>query len=114
MYNASAEFKQKIKERERMFIYSGEIVTTEGTTYEIKGKNIRSGKITRAISGNKLEIGTVYASEFDCELWMDVDRYELYGGTITLNIQLVGAEDVIPMGIYTIAEINQSMDRLNI
>ena len=114
MYNASAEFKQKIKEQERMFIYSGEIVTTEGTTYEIKGKNIRSGKITRAISGNKLEIGTVYASEFDCELWMDVDRYELYGGTITLNIQLVGADDVIPMGIYTIAEINQSMDRLNI
>ena len=115
MYNASNDFKTKIKDSERMFIYSGSIVTTGGVTYSITGKNIRSGKITRSISGSdKLEIGTVYASEFDCELNLDVSRYELYGATITLSVKLDGVADVIPMGIYTIAEINQTMDRLNI
>lgn len=114
MYSASAEFQNLIKQKERTFIYSGSIVTTGGTTYPFDGSDIRSGKITRAICGDKLEIGTVYASEFDCELSLNVSRYELYGGTITLNIKLDGAADVIPMGIYTISEINQTMDRLQI
>lgn len=114
MYSASTEFRNLIKQKERTFIYSGSIVTTGSTTYTFDGSDIRSGKITRAICGDKLEIGTVYASEFDCELSLNVSRYELYGGTITLNIQLDGAADVIPMGIYTISEINQTMDRLQI
>lgn len=114
MYSASAEFQNLIKQKERTFIYSGSIVTTGGTTYSFNGSDIRSGKIIRSICGDKLEIGTVYASEFDCELSLNVSRYELYGGTITLNIQLDGAADEIPMGIYTISEINQTMDRLQI
>ena len=85
-----------------------------GTTYSFTGADIRSGKINRAISGNSLEIGTVYASELDIDLGLSVSRYELYGAEITLNIQLVGAADIIPMGIFTIAEINQSSDRLHI
>lgn len=114
MYNASATFKNLIKADERMFTYSGSIVTTGGVTYNFDGDDIRSGKITRSICGDKLEIGTVYASEFSCELSLNVSRYELYGGTITLNVKLEGAADVIPMGIYTISEINQTMDRLQI
>lgn len=115
MYNASATFQNLIKADERMFTYSGSIVTTGGDTYDFDGDDIRSGKITRSISGSeKLEIGTVYSNEFDCELKLDVSRYELYGATITLNIKIEGASDVIPMGLYTISEINQTMDRLNI
>lgn len=114
MYNASATFKNLIKADERMFTYSGSIVTTGGVTYNFDGDDIRSGKITRSICGDKLEIGTVYASEFSCELSLNVSRYELYGGTITLSVKLEGAADVIPMGIYTISEINQTMDRLQI
>lgn len=114
MYSTSATFKNLIKADERMFFYSGTIVTTAGVTYDFDGDDIRSGKITRAICEEKLEIGTVFASELDCELGLEVSRYELYGGTITLNIQLEGAEDVIPMGIFTIAEINQTVDRLKI
>jgi len=114
MYSTSADFQNKIKLSERMFIYSGSIVTVGGTTYSFTGADIRSGKINRAISGNSLEIGTVYASELDIDLGLSVSRYELYGAEITLNIQLVGAADIIPMGIFTIAEINQSSDRLHI
>ena len=114
MYSTSEEFNNLIKEPERLFYYSGEIVTVGGDTYAFDGSKLLSGTITRAISGNKLEIGTVYASEFKCELILDVSRYELYNGTITLNIELEGAEDVVPMGTYTISEINQTADKLTI
>ena len=114
MYNASATFNNLIKGSERLFIYSGSIETTAGDTYEFTGENIFSGKISRSISGQKLEIGTVYASELRIELALDVDRYELYNGVITLNIQLDGAPDVIPMGYYVISEVTQTTDRINI
>lgn len=113
MYNASADFKTKIKQHERMFEYSGSIVT-DNDTYDYVGGNIRSGKITRAISGDKLEVGTVYASELNIVLGLNISRYELYGAEIDLSIKLVGASDVIPMGKFSISEITQTQDRLNI
>ena len=114
MYNASADFNTKIKLTERMFSYSGSIVTVGGTTYSFAGSDIRSGRINRSISGDSLEIGTVYASELTIDLGLSINRYELYGAEITLDIQLDGALDVIPMGKFTIAEINQTADRLHI
>ena len=114
MYNASADFNTKIKLPERMFNYSGSIVTVGGTTYTFVGKNIRSGKIIRSIASDSLEIGTVYASELDIDLGLSISRYELYGAEITLDVQLDGALDVIPMGVFKIAEIAQSYDRLHI
>ena len=114
MYNASADFNTKIKLKERLFTYSGSIVTTGGTTYTYVGRDMRSGKIVRAISGQSLEIGTVYASEYDVDLGLSISRYELYNGTINLSIMLDGASDVIPMGIFTISEVTQTADRLHI
>lgn len=114
MYSASATFNTLIKEKERTFTYSGSIVTTGGTTYDFYGSDMRSGKLVRSIANNSIEVGSVYASEFDCELALSVSRYELYNGTITLNIKIEGASDVIPMGIFTISEINQTADRLQI
>lgn len=114
MYSASATFNTLIKAKERTFTYSGSIVTTGGTTYTFSGSDMRSGKLVRSIANDSIEIGSVYASEFDCELSLNVSRYELYNGTITLNIEIEGASDVIPMGIFTISEINQTADRLQI
>lgn len=114
MYSASATFNTLIKEKERTFTYSGSIVTTGGTTYDFDGSDMRSGKIVRSIAEKSIEIGSVYASEFDCELGLSISRYELYNGTITLKIKLEGATDEIPMGLFTISEINQTADRLKI
>lgn len=114
MYNASADFNTKIKLKERMFEYSGNITTVGEDTYTYDGGDIRSGKIVRSISEKSLEIGTVYASEYDVELGLSIDRYELYGAEIDLSIKLVGASDLIPMGIYTISEVTQTIDRLHI
>ena len=114
MYNASAEFNTLIKSSERMFHYSGSIKTVAGVVYPFTGENIFSGKITRSISGQKLEVGTVYASELRIEMNLEVDRYELYDGIITLDIQLEGADDLIPMGHYIINEVTQTSDKINI
>jgi hypothetical protein len=114
MYSASATFNTLIKAKERTFTYSGSIVTTGGTTYDFYGSDMRSGKLVRSIANNSIEVGSVYASELDCELALSISRYELYNGTITLNIEIEGASDVIPMGIFTISEISQTADRLRI
>jgi len=114
MYNASATFQNLIKADERMFTYSGSIVTTGGNTYDFDGDDIRSGKIARSICGDKLEVGTVYSSELNIDLMMSTSRYELYGGIIDLAIKLDGAADEIPMGKYIISEVNQSIDRIQI
>ena len=114
MYNASADFKNLIKADERLFDYYGSIVTTGNDTYDFTFDDIRSAKIVRSICTEKLEVGSVYASELDCDLMLSVSRYELYGGVITLNTELDGASDVIPMGYYNISEVNQSMDRVQI
>ena len=114
MYSASATFNNLIKQTERQFIYSGKIVTKGGTTYTYDGSKMRSGRIARSISGDSLEVGTVYSSEYDCELGLSISRYELYDGSIELSIELDGASDVIPMGKFTISEVTQTSDRLHI
>lgn len=113
MYSTSATFQTKIKEKIRQFKWSGTISTP--TPISLVDKNIISGEITRAIAGEKIEIGSVYSSQLTLELDLpSVSRYELYGCTITLNVQLVGASDVIPMGEYIITEALQSASKITI
>lgn len=113
MYNASADFKTKIKESIRQINWSGVINTP--TPISFSDDDIISGELTRAISGEKLEIGSVYASQLTLEVNLpNVSRYELYGCTMTLSCSLVGATDVIPMGTYIITEALQSASKISI
>lgn len=113
MYNASADFKTKIKESIRQINWSGVINTP--TPISFSDDDIISGELTRAISGEKLEIGSVYASQLTLEVNLpNVSRYELYGCTMTLSCSLVGATDVIPMGEFIITEALQSASKISI
>jgi hypothetical protein len=113
MYSTSATFKTKIKERIRQFRWSGTINTA--TPISFVDSNIISGELVRSISGESLEIGTVYASQLTMEVDLpNVSRYELYGVTMDLYCQLVGASDVIPMGIFTITEALQQASKITI
>lgn len=113
MYSTSATFKTKIKERIRQFRWSGTINTA--TPISFADSNIISGELVRSISGESLEIGTVYASQLTMEVDLpSVSRYELYGVTMDLYCQLVGASDVIPMGIFTITEALQQASKITI
>lgn len=113
MYNASADFKTKIKESIRQIDWSGVINTP--TPISFSDDDIISGELTRSISGEKLEIGSVYASQLTLEVNLpNVSRYELYGCTMTLSCSLVGATDVIPMGEFIITEALQSASKISI
>lgn len=113
MYSTSATFKTKIKEKIRQFRWSGTINTA--TPISFADSNIISGELVRSISGESLEIGTVYASQLTMEVDLpSVSRYELYGVTMNLYCQLVGASDVIPMGIFTITEALQQASKITI
>ena len=113
MYSASATYNTKIKEKIRKFYWSGVINTP--TPISFVDKDIISGQLIRSISGEKLEIGSVYASQLSLEVNLpNVSRYELYGCTMTLSCELDGATDVIPMGEFIITEALQSASKINI
>lgn len=121
MYSASADFLTKIKSNIRKITWSGTITTVGGSTYQfdddpstVKGKII-SGAITRSICSQSLNVGTAYASTLSLEIVLSgVSRYELYGGVVDISCSIDGALDVIPMGVFTISEANQTSDHINI
>ena len=113
MYSASASFLTAIKSNLRQLSWSGVINTP--TPISFSDDDIVSGSLTRAIAGESLEIGSVYASQLTMELILpSVSRYELYGCEITLSVSVAGAADVIPMGVFTITEANQTASHINI
>ena len=113
MYSTSAQFQTKIKEKIRRFHWSGTIQTP--TPISFSDDDIISGSIVRSISGEKLEIGSVYSSQLTLEVNLpSVSRYELYGCEISLSVQLDGASDVVPMGTYIITEANQTASTIYI
>lgn len=113
MYSTSVDFQTKIKESVRQFKWSGTINTATPINY--KNENILSGDIIRSISGDALEVGTVYASQLSLEMNLpSVSRYELYGVEMNVKCQLVGALDEIPMGVFTITEALQQKSKITI
>lgn len=113
MYSTSATYQTKIKEKIRQFTWSGTINTA--TPINFNNDNVLSGELVRSISGEALEVGTVYASQLTLEMDLpSVSRYELYGVEITLKCQLAGATDIIPMGTFTITEALQQASKITI
>lgn len=113
MYQVSANFITAIKKDVRKFHWSGSI--NFDTPMELDDDNFLSGKITRSISGKKLDIGTVYASQLTLDFVASgVSRYELYDKEITISVSIEGAEDEIPMGTYIITEASQTADHITI
>lgn len=113
MYSASADFQAKIKDAIRGIHWSGSISTP--TPISFNDSNVLSGNLLRSISGESLEVGSVYSSQLTIELDLpSVSRYELYGCEITLNCSVDGALDVIPMGTFTITEALQSVSKITI
>ena len=107
MYSASAAFLTAIKSNIRLLKWSGTIGLASPVTFA--NRDIVSGEIIRTISGESLEIGTVYSSQLSIELVLpSVSRYELYGCDISINCEIEGAADVIPMGTFTITEALQT------
>ena len=120
MYPVSEKFLSAIKENSRSFYYAGNILTNNGTEYHFGPEDIvkGSGNISRQVCGNsEIELGSVYAAELSISLFLDADRYTLFDGTLTLDFHLVledGEEEIIPMGVFEIAEANRKIKTIEI
>lgn len=113
MYSVSENFETAINAKVRTFHWSGSI--NFDTPMELDDDNFLTGKIVRSISGKKLDIGTVYASQLSLDFVASgISRYELYDKEITIYVSVEGASDVIPMGTYTITEATQTADHITI
>lgn len=112
MYPTSADFITAVKSNIRSFHWSGTINTP--TPISFSDDDILEGSLVRSISGESLEIGSVYASQLTLNVKLPVSRYELYGCELTLNVSIDGALDVVPMGTFIITEALQSVGNISI
>jgi hypothetical protein len=122
MYPVSNDYKNKIAQPYRIATWYGTVTDNQGTSYEFDSSSIRSGSgsVTRACSSStSLDIGSVYAGELNITLMLDVDRYLLYGGSISLMYRLylddaMETYEEIPMGTFTISEATRTIDDIKI
>ncbi len=93
MYKVISDFyEERIRSNYRRLGWLGKVTDNAGKEYEFRSRNISqgSGTLTRSCAGStNLELGSVYASEFDVGLYGAeigiTDRYVLYDGKIELS-----------------------------
>lgn len=120
MYQVSDAYKKAIKENARKFLWSGEIIRSDGTKIRFADKDIvkGSGYINRkCCADSEIELGSVYAAECGITLLTDIDRYSLDKATISFTFSLKledGSFEDVPMGVFDITEANRNIRTLEI
>ena len=108
MYNVSEKFKSAIKSPNRNSTIYGVLTTSNGTEYLLNDGNIIKDSLyitNQIVNNSKLCFGAVYAGECGLVINSDIDRYSLFGATITLNFLLEladGTEESLPLGVFTV------------
>lgn len=108
MYNVSEEFKSAIKSPNRNSTIYGVLTTSNGTEYLLNDGNIIKDSLyitNQIVNNSKLCFGAVYAGECGFVINSTIDRYSLFGATITLNFLLEledGTEESLPLGVFTV------------
>lgn len=120
MYAVTLKYIEAIQKATRNFTWYGSIKDKNGATYSYTASDIvkGTGSIVRSCAGStSLELGSVYAAEFDVSLFSDIDRYLLYGGTISLTFRLKysgGTYEDVPLGIFIILEATRAVHQISI
>ena len=120
MYPVSQAFLDAVGSNSREFYWTGVLTANDGKEYPFTNADVVKGSCTvtnQCCSNNEIEIGSVYAAELDIALYLDIDRYTLEGGFITLSFFLKLADDSyeeVPMGIFDISEANRSIKAISI
>lgn len=111
MYSVSESYLNQITKQAVHTNWYGTVKSASGAVYSFDASTIveGSGKVTREIStGDDIQIGTTCSAELDIDLVLpNVDRYDLYNGTVSLFFQLQledGSWETVPVGIFTISE----------
>lgn len=108
MYNVSDNFKSTIKSQNRKSTIYGVLTTTNGTEYLLNDGNIIKDSLyitNQIVNNSKLCFGAVYAGECGLVINSTIDRYSLFGATITLNFLLEladGTDERLPLGVFNV------------
>ena len=108
MYNVSDKFKSTIKSQNRKSTIYGVLTTTSGTEYLLNDGNIIKDSLyitNQIVNNSKLCFGAVYAGECGLVINSTIDRYSLFGATITLNFLLdiaSGTDERLPLGVFNV------------
>ena len=108
MYNVSDNFKSTIKSQNRKSTIYGVLKTTNGTEYLLNDGNIIKDSLyitNQIVNNSKLCLGAVYAGECGLVINSTIDRYSLFGATITLNFLLDladGTDERLPLGVFNV------------
>ena len=108
MYNVSDKFKSAIKSPNRNSTIYGVLTTSNGTEYLLNDGNIIKDSLyitNQIVNNSKLCFGAVYAGECGLVINSTIDRYSLFGATISLNFMLEfddGTEESLPLGVFTV------------
>ena len=108
MYNVSEKFKNAIKSTNRNSTIYGVLTTSNGTEYLLNDGNIIKDSLyvtNQIVNNSKLCFGAVYAGECGLVINSTIDRYSLFGATITLNFMLEledGTEESLPLGVFNV------------
>lgn len=116
---ADASYLAAITAAGRKYTWHGTLTDANGTTYSFDAEDIvkGSGQISKMVSSDtSLDIGTVYTSELTIRLYLAVNRYVLFGGTIDLycDVDVNGSTYSVPMGEFIIASCTQEMACISI
>lgn len=91
MYSASVAYMKAVKGRSRSLAWHGKITLTDGIVYTFTTANIvqGTGTLTRSCSSqSSIDLGGVYASEFQVSLRLNIDQYKLSNARIDLFSRL--------------------------
>ena len=108
MYNVSEKFKSAIKSPNRNSTIYGVLTTSNGTEYLLNDGNIIKDSLyitNQIVNNSKLCFGAVYAGECGLVINSTIDRYSLFGATITLNFLLEladGTDERLPLGVFNV------------
>lgn len=146
MYKVSNAYDKAVKGRSRSIEWYGNIILTDGTIHPFTNANVvqGTGTVYRSCSSqSSIDIGGVYASEFQVSLRLNIDRFKLFDAVIDcyarLNYQQTVStwedasdfswEDMIsckwgdesktpyfdiPIGVFTVSEVLRAVNSVKI
>lgn len=121
MYTTSDAYKNAISSTSVIISWKGTVTDVNGNKYTVDPTNIADGgmTITRDICSNSnIEIGTAYVGQMELSVYLNVDRYQLFGGTVDMSFGVQtdssGTMEWLPCGTFDIqsAEVTEGKVKL--
>ena len=118
MYAVSDAYKLAVADSHRKSRI-GAVLSYNGNNIALDDNDIIKDTVyvtNQCTNASEYEYGCVYSAECGITIKSNVDRHNLYDGTITLNWSLwTGTEwEVVPIGVFNISEANRINDKISI